>query len=81
MCENNINFDDYSGYNNDSSSESCCSSENNFYFKVDDTLDENFSNLNKELASQLIVNKNELNTLKILIVFLVIYILCRNNSY
>ncbi len=76
MFENNINNDDYSGYNFNSPSESCCSSENNFYFKVDDTLDEKYSNLSKKFACQLTTMNNELNTLKTLIILLIIYIIC-----
>lgn len=52
------------------------SSENNFYFKVDDTLDEDYSNLRKELACQLAFVHNELNTLKLIIILLLIYIMC-----
>jgi len=52
------------------------SSENSFYFKVDDTLDEDYSNLRKELACQLTLVHNELNTIKLIITLLLIYIIC-----
>jgi len=68
MCQNNINSDDYSGYNFHSPTESCYSRENNFYFKVDNTLDQKYSKLSKEFACQLTVINNELKTLKTLII-------------
>jgi len=55
-------------------SESCCSSENNFYFKIDDTLKYDYSNLSKKLARQQTNINKEINTLKLLIVLLLIYI-------
>lgn len=67
MCENNNCY---------RSSDSCCTSENNFYFKVNDTLDKSSSNLNKELACQLRIINNELNVLKNIIALLVFYIMC-----
>ena len=57
-------------------SESCCSSENNFYFKIDDTINHDYLNLSKKLARQLTNINKEINTLKLLIVFLLIYITC-----
>lgn len=75
MSENNINFDDYLGHNCHSSSESCCSGENNFYIKVDDTLNDDISKSNKKLACQLTTINNEFNTLKLLIILLIIYIM------
>ena len=80
MCENNTNFHDYSGYNCHSSSESCCSSENNFYFKIDDTLNEKYLNLSKKFDCQLTSINKELNRLKLLIILLIIYIMCHRRN-
>jgi len=76
MYENDISSDDYSGNNFHSPNKPYSSSENNFYFKVDNTLDQKYSNLSKEFAHQLTVINNELNTLRILIILLIIYIVC-----
>jgi len=74
MCENDINIEDYLGSSYHSSCESHCSSENHFCFKIDDTLNENYSNLSKELACQLTGISKELDTLKLLIILIIIYI-------
>lgn len=76
MCENSVNFDNSPGHNCHSSCEPSCNSENNFYFKIDDTLNKNYSNLSKKLACEITSINKELSILKLLIIFLIIYVTC-----
>lgn len=76
MSKNNIDIDDFSACNCHSSCESRCKSENKFCFKIDDTLNEDFLKLKKELSCELISINNELSTLKLLILLLIIFSMC-----
>lgn len=72
----NKNINHHSACNCHSSCGLPCSSKNHFCFQVDDTLNEKYLSIYKKLACELASIKNQLATLKIMIVIIVICIAC-----